>query len=516
MRYTIARKRTIFILLLALVAAAGFVRIVNINKHMVWEDEIRHVYAAKAMLETGKPVLPLWGGPYNRAIAFTYLVSLFFKLFGVSEVIARLPSLIFGLLMIPTIYYVASRLINRGTGFISAVLAAFSPLFVTWSITCRMYSMLQLFYLFCAFYFFRMSAEAPDSGKRCWFDKNKNYFIFTFLYTFTFFIHLQSILFVPSAIFFLLITWLVSLNKTPNPAQNRGYFKLGLLSLITGSVLMGIVIFIMKNDFIKFVVSGSRYNPRFYLDLLWQEYNLMLLCYPIALFILICKKPKAGFYLASCFLIPLAAFSFIFKSKADRYMFFILPFFIITIASFFESALSRDLKLANRLIAGFFRNYGRVFNVKAFTHLVYVSIIVLLPLSFLVQKSLRASPCNSARITGTQVNFIKNLKTEDIVITDNYFLLAYYAQGTVDYLLQDKFKKRKRLNKTDPLGIYKLSQLEALENLVKTIWMIIRNSGRITRDEKIKNYVTANFKIHPFSNNALKIYYRPAAKDSAY
>jgi len=142
---------TVFLLLIVL--SGIYIRIDGLANLGLAFDETIHLYAAKSILETGEPTLPS-GYNYNRSIFFTYAVALSFKLFGVNEFTARLPSIIFGTLSIILVFFIGRRFFGSPVGLIAAFLMAFLPFEIVWSRTCRMYSMYQAFFLagFLTFY----------------------------------------------------------------------------------------------------------------------------------------------------------------------------------------------------------------------------------------------------------------------------------------------------------------------------------------------------------------------------
>src|SRR5581483_11163331 len=135
------------ILILLIIVLSGFyVRIDGLANLGLGSDEPIHIYPAKSILETGEPLLPS-GIKYSRALPFTYSVALSFKLFGINEISARLPSVIFGTLSIILIFFIGKEFFGTMVGLVSALLLAFIPFEIAWSRTCRMYSMYQFFFL---------------------------------------------------------------------------------------------------------------------------------------------------------------------------------------------------------------------------------------------------------------------------------------------------------------------------------------------------------------------------------
>jgi uncharacterized membrane protein len=75
-----------------------------------------------------------------------YYLFLYFwmQLFGISEFVMRLPSVIFGILSIPAIYFSAQKLFNRQVALTSTILTALSPTLLYYSQEARGYSLLIL------------------------------------------------------------------------------------------------------------------------------------------------------------------------------------------------------------------------------------------------------------------------------------------------------------------------------------------------------------------------------------
>lgn len=92
------------------------VRAESILKYGVWLDQAR--YAIDGLYSTLHPPLYVW------------LTAISFSIFGVTELAARIPSALFGLLTIPMIYHIGKRLSNEQAGLFAALFFALNP-FVT-------------------------------------------------------------------------------------------------------------------------------------------------------------------------------------------------------------------------------------------------------------------------------------------------------------------------------------------------------------------------------------------------
>ncbi|MDY7077717.1 MAG: glycosyltransferase family 39 protein [Chloroflexota bacterium] len=133
----------------------GFaLRLYHIAYQSIWWDEANAVHVAQggltAVLRTPSDVS--WTHPplhYGLLTGWT-------RLAGFSELSIRYPSLIFGVLLLPLTYLVARRLFDRPTALVAMIVAALSPLYVTYGQEARVYAILPLLYLWLLHIFHRL------------------------------------------------------------------------------------------------------------------------------------------------------------------------------------------------------------------------------------------------------------------------------------------------------------------------------------------------------------------------
>jgi len=143
-----------FLGLLALAAAGIFLRIRNLGHLAFWGDDGHTFIGTISILNHGYPLLPsgniLWHG-----ILGYYLDVIPVLIFGAGEFAFRITSVFFGVSTIVLIYFVGKDLANKYIGFLSAFLITFSNWYIYFSREVRYYSTLQFFFLLSFYFFYR-------------------------------------------------------------------------------------------------------------------------------------------------------------------------------------------------------------------------------------------------------------------------------------------------------------------------------------------------------------------------
>ncbi len=119
-------------------------------------DETFYAQTAKEMLNRGDWSTPyLFGKPqFEKPIMIYWLVGASYKMFGVHETAARLPSAIFALLGVIAMYLLGKLLFDKMTGFLSAVILATSVEYIIISRACITDMALTVFMLIGVLFFF--------------------------------------------------------------------------------------------------------------------------------------------------------------------------------------------------------------------------------------------------------------------------------------------------------------------------------------------------------------------------
>jgi len=103
------------------------------NDNSLHEDEALFGYWARTIITSGD--IFLTKTVVDKPPLFIYLLALSFKLFGPSLLAARLPNILAGVVAIPLLYRLGSRLYDRETALLAALLLTLSPYTILFSPT---------------------------------------------------------------------------------------------------------------------------------------------------------------------------------------------------------------------------------------------------------------------------------------------------------------------------------------------------------------------------------------------
>lgn len=125
-------------------ALAVTTRVIHIDHHGYY-DEFYHILAAVSM--SGESSTGIQEFSYGRATHFTWIVSVFFQLFGEGPVTARLPSVLAGSFSVMVLFLMLRSVAGPVAGRVSAILLCFDPHAIFLSQICRFYALHGLLFL---------------------------------------------------------------------------------------------------------------------------------------------------------------------------------------------------------------------------------------------------------------------------------------------------------------------------------------------------------------------------------
>ncbi len=130
------------LLLFALVLALG---LPTLAYRPPVHDELYHLLAARGLLESGAPRIA--EGLYTRGLPYTYLVAAMLGLGGEGLIAVRLPALLAGALIPPTLFLWIRRRVDTPTALTATGLLAVSPFLLEIAIFGRFYTLQALSFL---------------------------------------------------------------------------------------------------------------------------------------------------------------------------------------------------------------------------------------------------------------------------------------------------------------------------------------------------------------------------------
>ena len=128
-----------FLALVAVVAAAAYLRVTHLGANELWGDELFHYFAAHSINEGRGPLLPS-GEVYDRGTDITRLVAIALRHVPSIEVASRLPTALFGVLNVVLFAALAWRVAGPWTAVAAAVLIGIYPEAVFQSRNARFYT----------------------------------------------------------------------------------------------------------------------------------------------------------------------------------------------------------------------------------------------------------------------------------------------------------------------------------------------------------------------------------------
>lgn len=318
---------------LLLLTIFGFIlRIYNLGYQSLWFDEGYTINAARAILNKGFPILPS-GFFYYRGLLNTALVALSMSIFGITEFSARLPSVFFGVITIPLIYFFVRKLFDNKTALSTAFLITFSIVEIAWSRQARMYQQLQFFYILSLYFFYNFTQE----------QNSRNLIIFI---TST----ISAILSHELGFSLILVYILYPLIK--NIRNVRSYLKPKLLlsKPIFPLLFIGVTLLILGEVFFGLFSTTWQTRVNYFPNYLWyiQQYFFIIAYFAVVGIVIILRKDyKVALFLGLATTIPIYFVSFHVKLLAFRYIYFLLPllFILFSNTALYISILVPRLKL---------------------------------------------------------------------------------------------------------------------------------------------------------------------------
>lgn len=474
------------LILIALSVISFFWRFYALNlKYSFWNDEHQTAIFARAILDHGFPVLSNGYTPTIYLPFWYYLPALSMKFIGVSEMAARLPSVIFGSLTIWAVFLLGKQIFNKNVGLMSALLVTFLKIEILWSRQARPYQLVQLLYIL-AFYFFLRFLEKFDRLKE------KNLSIRDLVWTIILSllaaaVHpLGLLLFVYFGVYLVFFRW--DIFREIYRKFNKIVLLLTVLFLLL--LLWRLNIFVALRNF---VYGGWGETIRFYncfyyyRVFLSHNYLLISLFSFLGLILALIKKIKINILFFVLLVIHIGFISFRLNQPFVRYLYPIFPFIIIFAVYGLWRAIFKIFK--KEKVALLF------IILLLFSFMFFDSKFALKPQSvYSLNEDMQEIPeVDYQRIYG----FVKGKLNEypEAVYVSNWndHAVWYLGEGNLDYLL----RLTSSSNQKDPLsGAVFVQNLEALKEIINKNQkgLILLESWESELPQGTKEYIKSNLK----------------------
>jgi len=294
-------------------------------------DEGFYHLAANEILHHGYPLYPS-GHILFKGILYSYILSLFSLFLGINEFSLRFVSVLASILTLPILYLIAKKFFNELVAFSSVIILAFSIWETEYSRVAGYYPLLQLFYLLSLYLFYIGFFE----GK-----KKYKYWATVFLIISPL-IHQIGFVLIFVYLYFILIEGIKKFFKK-DCLVSLAVVSLFYLILELHEIFFWKVgyVYTPKNDKLTSIMTEyfTNFNLLYFREIKIAFPQMSLIVFSsffvlLGLFLTTKKiamnnQIKKWFYLFLCLAIPLVFTGFIKSHLQPRYVYFLMPVFIL-------------------------------------------------------------------------------------------------------------------------------------------------------------------------------------------
>lgn len=364
----------IFLLFLLTIIAIGFyLRVADLSQQSYWIDEGYTLNAVLSTLEKGYPELDS-GWQYNGMLLNNYLIATSIKIFGFNNFAARLPAVIFGVLLILLIYKLAKEIFSSvQTGLLASALASFSYWEIAWSRQARAYIQLQFFFFLSIYFLIKIFKNHQDK---------KNYFYLALVTIACVLSHHQGYLLLAiygAIIISLIIKKIIYLKCANLPLRLNKLFqnKKKIIIYFLFFISLAYIVFTKIKGNILYLFNENISIAPNYAYYMFSEHGLIMLLAFLGLILAIYKnvKPILIFILSACYLLPYIIIINDIDLLHFRYLFFIYPILLIFVAYCFKIFYNKLIKKQSQFL------------FCAYTVLIIILLVIISPLLLNKQSS---------------------------------------------------------------------------------------------------------------------------------
>lgn len=293
--------------------------------HVPHKDELNHVLAARALLDTGTLAIVPDGEPYSRAWGFTYLIAGLFRMAGESLVVARIPSVLAGSALVLLLFLWVRSEAGRVGAWVAALLLAFVPISLQLSQWARFYTLHALLLFAACLVIYRLLYSFPSAWRRAAARAALAAALIWIAW------HLQPITVIGAGGLALWLA-LVAPGRLSRAVPANGLRVLAA-AVVAGVMLAAALAFSGRG---QWLLEMSTYTPlwaesraddvRYYHQLFLHRYGVLWALFPLSALLAVAARPRPALMAVCVFGVVFVAHSFV-AWKHERYLFYALPFF---------------------------------------------------------------------------------------------------------------------------------------------------------------------------------------------
>lgn len=164
-------------LIIALLILSLILRLINLNQSLWLDEAVQAITAQNSISSIFQEIT----GDFHPPL-YHFLMHYWVRLFGISEIALRMPSVLFGVGTVYLIYKISNLSSLHRPKYLSAILLATAPFHIYYSQEARMYSLVTFFTTASFYFFLKIIRESSFSIKKWIFVF---YFIFSALAVYT-------------------------------------------------------------------------------------------------------------------------------------------------------------------------------------------------------------------------------------------------------------------------------------------------------------------------------------------
>lgn len=423
---------TYILALLLLLLAGAHLRFTGLGNNSFWIDEIFHAWAAENFIDGQGFTLP-GGSAYNRAwLTVSLPIAVSFTLFGPSELAARSPTALIGILSIPVYYYFGQVIINKNAGILLAGVSTFDTWILTWNQQARMYSHLQLLFVLSILLLYLWDRSGL---------KFKSHYIYLLVPVglLGYNSHISYMEFGPIMLLYFIIGYMKNLYLSQVAGVEINQIKFRNQKVLIVCLLTAATIFLYVRG-IPGVLLGQTPNwytaqrsASYYWEFLGNQRPILYyMFFPSAVYLAF--KKDAERLLVISFSLPFLLQGYISNLLVERYIFLIYPSFLLISLSLISEVIE-SIPLGDWINDSY--TFPEIIGNFGIASLIRVIVCLLLTMSLVSPTAsagfVKNEPHGHININAEHreaTQYIKdNIKNNEVVISTNPLITEWYYEG---------------------------------------------------------------------------------------